>query len=81
MVQSGADVRLDLGQDEELVFANATVDQFAASQFKLSLDRSALTLSFADEFDTLSLRNGASGTWDTNFWWGGENGSTLDRKR
>ena len=77
MVQSGADVRLDLGNDEVLVFANANVDQFTASQFKLSLDRSDLTLSFSDEFDTLSLRNGSSGTWDTNFWWGRENGSTL----
>ena len=78
MVQSGADVRLDLGHDETLVFANANVDQFAASQFNLSLDRSELTLSFADEFDTLSLKNGASGTWDTNFWWGGKNGSSLN---
>ncbi len=77
MVQTGTDVRLNLGQGEELVFANATVNQFAASQFKLSLDRSALSLSFADEFDTLSLRSGVSGTWNTNFWWGGENGSTL----
>jgi beta-glucanase (GH16 family) len=77
MVQSGADVRLDLGQDEVLVFANANVDQFTANQFKLSLDRSDLTLSFADEFDALSVRNGTSGTWDTNFWWGGENGSSL----
>jgi beta-glucanase (GH16 family) len=77
MVQTGTDVRLNLGQGEELVFANATVNQFAASQFKLGLDRSALSLSFADEFDTLSLRSGVSGTWNTNFWWGGENGSTL----
>ncbi len=77
MVQSGSDVRLDLGQNEVLVFANANVDQFTASQFKLSLDRSDLTLSFADEFDALSLRDGDSGTWDTNFWWGAENGSTL----
>jgi beta-glucanase (GH16 family) len=77
MVQSGADVRLDLGQGEILVFANTTVDQFAPSQFKLSLDRSNLTLSFSDEFDTLNLWNGSSGTWDSNFWWGRPNGSTL----
>ena len=77
MVQSGTDVRLDLGQGEVLVFANTTIDQFASSQFKLSLDRSSLTLSFADEFNSLSLWDGTSGTWDSNFWWGADNGSTL----
>ncbi|WP_054309298.1 family 16 glycosylhydrolase [Mesorhizobium sp. 1M-11] len=77
MVQSGSDVQLNLGSDEILVFANTTVDQLKANQFELSLDRSQLNLSFSDDFDTLSLRNGTSGTWDTNFWWGGENGSTL----
>lgn len=77
MVQSGSDVRLDLGQDEMLVFANTTVDQLGADQFDLSLDRSGLSLSFSDDFDSLSLRSDADGTWDTNFWWGAENGSTL----
>lgn len=77
MVQSGSDVRLDLGEGEVLVFANTTVDRLAPSQFKLSLDRSALALSFSDEFDTLDLRDGSGGTWDTNFWWGQPNGSTL----
>lgn len=77
MVQSGTDVRLDVGQGEVLVFEDKTIDQFSASQFKLTLDRSELTLSFADEFNTLSLWNGSSGTWDTNYWWGAENGSTL----
>ncbi len=77
MVQSGSDVRLNLGSSEFLVFANTTVEQFKADQFELSLDRSHLKLSFSDEFDTLSLRNGTSGTWDTNFWWGARNGSTL----
>jgi len=77
MVQSGANVRLDLSDTEYLVFANKTVDQFTASQFDLALDRSHLELTFADEFDTLSLWNGSSGTWDSNFWWGGANGSSL----
>ncbi|HEV2505989.1 MAG TPA: family 16 glycosylhydrolase [Mesorhizobium sp.] len=77
MVQSGSDVRLNLGPSEFLVFANTSVDQLKADQFELSLDRSHLKLSFSDEFDTLSLRNGTSGTWDTNFWWGAKNGSTL----
>jgi beta-glucanase (GH16 family) len=77
MVQSGDDVRLNLSATEFLVFANKTVGEFSAGQFDLALDRSHLQLTFADEFNTLSLRSGSSGTWDTNFWWGGENGSSL----
>jgi len=77
MSQSGANVRLALNANEVLVFANTTIDKFGASQFKLNLDRSDLTLSFSDNFDTLDLRHGDSGTWDTNFWWGAANGSTL----
>ena len=77
MVQSGANVRLNLSGSEFLVFANKTIDQFAAGQFKLALDRSALHLTFSDEFNTLNLWNGSSGTWDSNFWWGAANGSTL----
>ena len=77
MVQSGANVRLDLSGNEFLVFANKTIDQFTASQFDLALDRSHLELTFSDEFNTLNLWNGSSGTCDTNFWWGGANGSSL----
>jgi beta-glucanase (GH16 family) len=41
------------------------------------LDKSTLHRTFADEFNVLSLWNGSSGTWDSNFWWGQPNGSTL----
>ena len=77
MVQSGANVRLNLSDSEFLVFANKTIGDFTASQFKLAVDRSALELTFSDEFDTLDLWNGSSGTWDSNYWWGAANGSTL----
>ncbi|PAP94317.1 family 16 glycosylhydrolase [Mesorhizobium wenxiniae] len=77
MVQSGANVRLNLSDSEFLVFANKTIGEFTASQFKLAVDRSALELTFSDEFDTLDLWNGSSGTWDSNFWWGAANGSSL----
>src|SRR5262249_42666094 len=77
MTQSGSDVQLDLGGGEVLVFANTTIDDLDASQFMLSLDRSSLTLSFSDDFNTLDLRNGDTGTWDSNFWWGAANGGTL----
>jgi beta-glucanase (GH16 family) len=44
---------------------------------------STATLTFHDEFDTLNLWNGvtgagSSGTWNTNYWWGAPNGSTLE---
>ncbi|NIA71227.1 family 16 glycosylhydrolase [Pelagibius litoralis] len=78
MTQSGSDARLDLGDGEILVFAGKTVDQFNEKQFNLNLDRSKLTLSFEDNFNSLNLWDGESGTWDSNYWWGQENGSTLE---
>lgn len=75
--QEGADLRLDLGGGESLVLADTTADDLSADQFQLTLDRSALTLTFADEFNTLSLRDGDEGTWDSKFWWAPEKGSTL----
>src|SRR3546814_13634444 len=35
-----------------------------------------MTQTFADGFGALSL--GEGGTWDSNFWWGAENGSTME---
>ena len=79
MTQVGANVQLDLGSSEVLVFNNTTIDKFQAGQFELPIDKSGMTLSFSDYFNTLSLWDGHSGTWDTNFWWGAENGSSLTR--
>ncbi|WP_049820003.1 Ig-like domain-containing protein [Bradyrhizobium japonicum] len=36
------------------------------------------TLTFSDEFDSLSLWNGKSGTWDSTYWWGADNGIRID---
>ncbi|MBP1884608.1 family 16 glycosylhydrolase [Sinorhizobium mexicanum] len=77
MVQEGANLRLSFANGESLVFADTTVDELQASQFQLSLDRSALTQSFSDDFNTLQLHDGASGIWDAKFWWAPEKGSTL----
>ena len=79
MTRTGTGVRLDLGGDEILVFANTSIDQFHAAQFKLNLDKSEMTLSFSD-----SSTRSTSGTAravpgrrrDSNFWWGRPNGST-----
>jgi beta-glucanase (GH16 family) len=75
--QEGNNLRLDLGGGESLVLANHTVADLHSDQFQLTLDRSNLTLTFADEFDSLSLRNGDQGTWDAKFWWAPDKGSTL----
>jgi beta-glucanase (GH16 family) len=77
MTQAGANVALTLGSDEVLVFNNTTIDKLQPGQFELPVDKSGMTLSFSDDFNTLSLNNSQGGTWDTNFWWGAPNGSTL----
>src|SRR3546814_14597198 len=48
----------------------------AAGQCALEVDLSDMTQTFADGFGALSL--GEGGTWDSNFWWGAENGSTME---
>ncbi len=75
--QDGSNVRLDIGGGESLVFANTQMSALKANQFQLTLDRSQLALTFEDNFDTLSLRNGDKGTWDAKFWWAADRGSPL----
>lgn len=65
--QQGNDLWLNFSNGEAVVLAGTTVDDLQASQFELSLDRSSLTQTFADEFDALSLRNGDQGTWDAKY--------------
>ncbi|RYC11833.1 family 16 glycosylhydrolase [Ciceribacter ferrooxidans] len=77
LTQEGTDVRLDLGDGESLVFADVAVGDLGANQFRLSLDRSHLTQTFSDDFNTLSLNDGSGGTWDPKFWWAPEKGSSL----
>ncbi|WVT75617.1 family 16 glycosylhydrolase (plasmid) [Sinorhizobium chiapasense] len=75
--QEGDDLRLHLTDGESLVFSDATADQLHESQFQLSLDRSSLTQTFSDDFDTLQLRNDTGGVWDAKYWWAPEEGATL----
>jgi beta-glucanase (GH16 family) len=75
--QDGANLHLDLGGGESLVFANRTAADLHANQFQLNLDRSSMTATFSDDFNSLSLRNGTQGTWDAKYWWAPEKGSTL----
>ncbi|QFI69820.1 family 16 glycosylhydrolase [Sinorhizobium alkalisoli] len=77
VAQEGMDLRLNLADGESLVFRNTTADQLQANQFRLSLDRSVLTQTFSDDFDTLQLHDGTSGVWDPKFWWAPDKGATL----
>jgi beta-glucanase (GH16 family) len=74
----GADVLLDLGNNQELRVVG--VGSEIISSIQIMLDRTGLVPTFADEFDGLSLdlENGQpKGTWRTNFGYGGVNGRTL----
>jgi beta-glucanase (GH16 family) len=76
----GADVLLDLGDQQQLRIIGASYD--VISSIQIQLDRAELIPTFADEFDTLSLdlENGGgqpSGTWRTNFGYGGVHSRTL----
>lgn len=75
--QDGDDAVLHLGGGEILVFADARVEDLTADQFALEIDRGDFVLTFADDFDALDLWDGAAGTWESNYWWGAENGTTL----
>jgi Ca2+-binding RTX toxin-like protein len=78
--QVGADVKLDLGDGEGLLFQNATVGQFSAANFQLQFDVSTLgAKTFGDEFSgPLSLwdaQSNPNGTWRPDFGYQGEQGA------
>jgi beta-glucanase (GH16 family) len=75
--QKGTDLWLNFDNGESVVLANTTASDVSADQFKLSLDRSNLTATFADEFNTLSLSDGQTGVWEPKFWWAGNEGGSL----
>lgn len=70
--QQGNDLWLNLGNGESVVLANTTADELQADQFELSLDRSVLTATFTDDFNSLSLHDGEQGVWDAKYWWAPE---------
>ena len=75
---TGDDLYLDFGNGEGAVFADTDLADLTAGQFELGLDMSKLSLSFSDDFNKLSLWNGTSGTWESNYWWGGAGGNSLE---
>ena len=77
--QVGADVKLDLGGGDGLIFRNLTVSQLKAENFALQLDTSKLgAMTFHDEFSgPLSIwdaESNAAGTWRPDYGYSGSQG-------
>ncbi len=70
-VQDGSNTVIHLSGSESLVLANTSVDSLSADQFSLGLDRSHLTQTFSEDFNSLSLYDASTdtGTWDAKFSW------------
>ena len=79
MTQVGKDVMLQLSAGDSVTIKNTVVADFTSSNFQLSLDMSSMHLSFSDEFNSLSLWNGVSGTWRTDFGYGGSSDTLVAR--
>jgi len=71
MVQVGSDVVIKIGTNDTVTLTNHLISDFTANDISGSLNSSKLKLTFADEFDSLSLYNGTSGTWSTTYGYGG----------
>lgn len=76
MTQQGSNVALTFGSGEKIVFANHKLADFTANDFQLSISTANRTMTFDDEFNTLSLQSNG-GTWRTTFDYGGINTRTL----
>lgn len=76
MVQQGSDVSLKLATGDELVFRNHKITDFSASDFQISINPSALKLSFDEEFNSLNFAS-SGGSWKTTFGYGGIANRTL----
>jgi Ca2+-binding RTX toxin-like protein len=76
MTQSGADVVLDLGAGDALIFRNRRIDGFTAGDFQLPVDRTALRATLSDDFDSFAvtpsgLDAGGKAVWRSTYLWGG----------
>ncbi|WP_436049867.1 family 16 glycosylhydrolase [Phenylobacterium sp. LjRoot225] len=71
MTQTGADVVLTLSATDAIRFKSTTLSAFTADNFQVSIDPSKLKLTFADEFNSLSLQNKSAGggIWATSYPW------------
>ncbi len=73
MTQVGADVVLKLSDSDGVRIANTNLADLTASAFQLGIDTSKLTMTFSEEFNSLSLADnltGQGGVWTTAFDFG-----------
>ena len=70
MRQVGTNVSMDLGNGQTLTLENTTIGALSSANFVLPLDTSTMIRTFNDDFNTLSLYDGYSGTWATKFNYG-----------
>ena len=77
--QQGADTVLTMDAADSVTFRNTTVSAFSAADFLLGIDPSAKQLTFSDNFNSLNLSNGATGTWLPYFTYGLNSNSLGDR--
>jgi Ca2+-binding RTX toxin-like protein/beta-glucanase (GH16 family) len=77
MTQVGSDTLLTLSADDSVLIRDTKLADFTEGNFLLALDTSQLKLSFADEFDSLSLYDVKTntGVWDTVFPHGDRDGA------
>ncbi|WP_404482163.1 family 16 glycosylhydrolase [Novosphingobium sp. BL-52-GroH] len=75
--QVGADTVLHFGNGEDLILRGVKATSLVASDFSYEINRSALTLNFGDDFNSLSLYS-KGGTWRTEYGNGGP-GSVASR--
>ena len=74
MTQSGTDAVLNLGNGQSITFDDTTTASLTADEFNMPPGPSdpgdpPPTMTFDDEFNSLSLNiGGQSGTWSTTFW-------------
>lgn len=77
MTQVGADVRIDLTSNDAILLHNVNESDLSAGDFLFDFSPSNLTMTFDDEFNSLSLDTAGTGagTWKTSFPFGPANGS------
>lgn len=71
MVQMGSNVVIRLGTNDSVTLVNHNISDFTDRDITGSLNLSNLKMTFDDEFNSLSLNNGTSGTWNTTYGYGG----------
>lgn len=83
MSQVGADVVVQLSSSDAVMLRNVQLASLRADHFSMPVDLSALTLTFSEEFDSLSLRDPATGQgrWNTSYWFGDQTGPNAFSSR